>query len=184
MVPSTIELVYKATIHDDVIVLLTSLEKNVSTYFMHEFRDIWSEAKGNNNEHDSDSTDLDISDGCDDVYSSDLDMDEYNADDTRPMSPIIANCGASLDSSKSSYNIIQSDDDNPEILNDTSLDGSFGGGSQHHLNRSWNTWGTINTENVLPQRPHARVGRGRRDRSEPGWEDLVRRLERKDNQRR
>ena len=48
---------------------------------MYEFQDIWSEVKGNNNDHDSDSTDLDISDVGDDVHSSDLDMDEFCADD-------------------------------------------------------------------------------------------------------
>lgn len=182
MVLSTSDLVYKHTIHDDVSVLLASLEKNVSTYFMFEFKDIWSEAKGNNNERDSDSTDLDISDVGEDIHSSDLDMNEFCADDDKSLSSIGQNSGSLSDCSKSSYHTSYSDNEQVEDLNDASLDGSFGGGSQHHLNRSWNAWGTIHNENVLPQRPHARFGRGRRDRSEPGWEDMLKMIERKENQ--
>ena len=67
-------------------------------------------------------------------------------------------------------------------MNNVSGDYSSIGVSNHHLNRGWHSWGTIHRENVLPERPHARYGRGRRDRTEPGWEDMLRRIERKENQ--
>jgi len=182
MVPSTSELVYQHDINDDVNLLFTSLEKNVSTYFMHEFRDVWSEAQGNNDENSGNFSEFDFTEDENEPQATDLDMSGFGGDDDGSISSIVPDPDSSSDAGHLPDQTLNSDSDNPQSLNNVSGGDSLMGVSNHHLNRSWNSWGTIHRENVLPQRRHARFGRGRRDRTEPGWEDILRAIERKENQ--
>ena len=105
----------------------------------------------------------------------DYNMNEFEEDPLVPLSQIE----------------LESDSDKSVDGDDYELDAAVQEENEHefdmsqlswaHLNRSWDAWGGINAENIIPRHGNTRYDRGRNDVIEPGFQDLVRSVERKQN---
>ena len=132
--------------------------------------------------------DVDAKDGVDDEpvvdlndpvqqqeATADYNMDEFEEEPLVPLSQI------ELDSN--SERSVDNDDYELDAVVPDGNEGKFDMSqpSMAHLDRSWDAWGAVNAENIIPRHRNNRYGRGRNDVIEPGFQDLVRSVERKHN---
>ena len=188
MVPSTSNLVYMTDITNDVEILLASVKKSTTLFYMYEFRSVWPEA----NQQPGDLSDAENSDSAPQGESDmsaqpdegDLDMQEFDGQSDSSLSsinnvsmdPQLRNDGYGDADDAPEYE--QSDDESDSVQFVNAPDNS-------HLNRSWESWGTVHNENVLNVRPHARHNRGRPpERHEPGWDDLLNQIDKSERKNR
>ena len=181
MVDSTLPVVYMCDISLVVGTMVEQLTKNVHGFNVFPYRHIWPEAgvgmfgdddiKGVNGDHVVDQNDQVQEQEVNDDY----DMNEFEQEPVVPLSQIE----------------LEMDSDESVAGDDHELDSVVADGheeefdmsqpSMSHLNRSWNAWGAVNEENIIPRHRNNRYGRGRNDVIEPGFEDLVRSVERKES---
>ena len=107
--------------------------------------------------------------------NEDYDMNEFEREPVVPLSQI----DLAMDSDES---VVADDHELDAVVPDGHEDEfDMSQPSMSHLNRSWNAWGAVNEENIIPRHRNNRYGRGRNDVIEPGFEELVRSVERKEN---
>ena len=179
MVASTLPVVYMNDMSQVVSTMIAQLKKSLCGYHLYHYRHIWPEA-------DIPIFNDDVKDGVDGVVSdSDTDsvqeqevQEEYNMSEfeLEPAEPLsqIDNCSDPEENVSPDINVdvdLEPDGNADEFNLSQPLN--------EHLNRSWGSWGNVSAENIVSRHRNNRFGRGRYDRNEPGWDDIVRRMERR-----
>lgn len=180
MIYSSLPVVYVQDIMPVVETMLGKLSHNMSVYNMHQYKHVWPEADPPMFEgvpHDIiDRGELKVNDEvAQEREDASYSMADYEIEDDIPLSPIDYVTDSDVPGPFA-------DNDDGDVVPDGHEDEfDLSQPSQTHLNRSWDSWGTVHSENILSRNRVHRYRRGRNDVIEPGIEELFRRVERKRN---